>query len=187
MTDAAKEMLELANKIAASGQKLVTSNHLRYVISPSERDTIVALLRSAASAPSQAGGVREALDNSQSLLAMIYQLNTNGSVSEHDWENEGLADLITKQIAENRAALSALPAPEPWQPIETAPKDGTDILTLSPNGVRVAKYSPFAFHPESWAWYIAMDNSICSGGTYCHPTHWQPLPAAPEPQRGTEG
>lgn len=50
--------------------------------------------------------VRDALDNSQSLLAMIFQLNTSGSVSEHDWETEGLSDLITKQIAENRGALS---------------------------------------------------------------------------------
>jgi hypothetical protein len=50
--------------------------------------------------------VTAALDNSQSLLTMIYQLNTNGSVSEHDWEAEGLSDLIIKQIKENRAALS---------------------------------------------------------------------------------
>jgi hypothetical protein len=53
-----------------------------------------------------ADAVREALDNSQSLLAMIHQLNTNGSVSERDWETEGLSDLITKQITENRAALT---------------------------------------------------------------------------------
>ncbi len=41
------EFAKLADKIMASGQKLVTSNHLRYVISPAERDRIVAALRGA--------------------------------------------------------------------------------------------------------------------------------------------
>lgn len=65
----------------------------------------------AALAPVQSA-TREALDNSQSLLAMIYQLNTKGSVSEYDWENVGLSGLITAQITENRHALSSVPADE---------------------------------------------------------------------------
>jgi hypothetical protein len=50
---------------------------------------------------------REALENSQSLLAMIYKLNTNGSVGERDWENGGVGGLIEKQISENRFTLNA--------------------------------------------------------------------------------
>jgi hypothetical protein len=70
-------------------------------------ETIIGKWNTRAAQSAQGEPTREALDNSQSLLVMIYQLNTNGSVSEHDWETEGLAGLITKQIAENRAALSA--------------------------------------------------------------------------------
>jgi hypothetical protein len=43
-----KELLELANGLMTNGQKLVMSNHLRFVMSPTERDMIVTALRALA-------------------------------------------------------------------------------------------------------------------------------------------
>lgn len=52
-------------------------------------------------------GMREALDNSQSLLAAIHLTGAD----EWCWQQDGIAGLIVEQIAENRAALQ-LPAAE---------------------------------------------------------------------------
>jgi Protein of unknown function (DUF551) len=66
-----------------------------------------------------------------------------------------------------------------WQPIETAPKDGTDILITSPKrGARVARYQ----HWCGLEWFVALEPGS-SGGTYADDaTHWMPLPAAPVPR-----
>lgn len=66
-----------------------------------------------------------------------------------------------------------------WQPIETAPKDGSDILMFSArNGRRVARYEPWRLSPKA-EWFVAMQPG-CSGGTYMtHPTRWMPLPEPP--------
>lgn len=57
----------------------------------------------------QTPDLREALTVNQRLLKTIYRLNTHGSVNEHDWENGGVGDLISKQINANRAVLAASP------------------------------------------------------------------------------
>jgi hypothetical protein len=61
------------------------------------------------------------------------------------------------------AALEA--EPDDWQPIETAPQDGRDILVC---------YSWGTIEMLSWE----------GEGLWCHscrpPTHWMPLPAPPE-------
>ena len=69
--------------------------------------------------------------------------------------------------------------PEGWQPIETAPRDGTQVLVYA----RV-------LHPEKWGIYL--DPKICAasyhpdaGWCVCEvrdATHWRPLPAPPEGQ-----
>jgi len=73
-----------------------------------------------------------------------------------------------------------------WQPIETAPKDGTHILVVSETGISVCKYSC-----GNW-------NGLIDGDTICYqeeqddwyydvykPTHWMPLPEPP--QQETKG
>lgn len=52
--------------------------------------------------------VVEALDNSQSLLVMVFHLaeTNDGGIPALDWANEDLSKLVTEQIAENRGALS---------------------------------------------------------------------------------
>ena len=56
--------------------------------------------------------------------------------------------------------------PEQWQPIETAPKDQTDILTFSKEGKIDVGY----WENELW----------CDGDySYWEATHWMPLPTPP--------
>lgn len=68
-------------------------------------------------------------------------------------------------------ALSATPAPNddsPWQPIETAPKDGIRILVTilgRPQNTYVVRWKN-----EKWE-----DQS----GSWSYPTHWMPLPKPP--------
>ena len=70
----------------------------------------------------------------------------------------------------------------PWQPIETAPKDGTlfDVWAGSGNG-RIVDAS---FDPESGLYVEYVVHGGCHGGEYepidPQPTHWMPLPPAPK-------
>ena len=64
------------------------------------------------------------------------------------------------------------PAPESqWQPIETAPKDGTSIL-LGWSGVdaQCGRWVRSGYRNGFWADH---------GAIFTNPTHWQPLPAPP--------
>ena len=58
-----------------------------------------------------------------------------------------------------------------WQPIETAPMDGTDILL------------GFARHdrpPVVAGWFDCWAEYDCQNIVKGTPTHWMPLPPAPE-------
>lgn len=69
-----------------------------------------------------------------------------------------------------------------WQTIETAPKDGTEVLISSKNGIKVARYEPWAWSDktrDAFQWFIALQEGN-GGGTYAvDPTHWMPLPLPP--------
>lgn len=78
-----------------------------------------------------------------------------------------------------------------WQPIETAPRDGRWLLVWgsvwageisgvakNPHGdVSIARYTTGrSDFPGEW-WDDAGGDAC---GTWCQPTHWQPLPEPPE-------
>jgi len=72
-----------------------------------------------------------------------------------------------------------------WQPIETAPKDGTVILVI--NGEEEGHYtSSFQIGTASWdrsySGYYWLSNACCDGVSYYIPTHWMPLPNPPQQQ-----
>jgi hypothetical protein len=56
-----------------------------------------------------------------------------------------------------------------WQPIETAPKDGTLILAI--DGLKMIARPSWYFAPSSQTFGWLKDN-----GRYWKPTHWQPMP-----------
>lgn len=69
-----------------------------------------------------------------------------------------------------------------WQPIESAPKDGTDILGYFPDWKRPIAvtcwmdyksldHGVVTYHSQYWFTGIAMNKS--------NPTHWMPLPDPP--------
>ena len=49
-----------------------------------------------------------------------------------------------------------------WQPIDTAPKDGSRVLTWTKDG------------PHFMSWYFELSRWV--GITTAQPTHWMPLP-----------
>jgi len=77
-------------------------------------------------------------------------------------------------------ALSSEPVADGWLPIETAPKDGTDIqVTGHKYGPRVltASYGNSGPYDRSKKTYKA--GWSYSPGSLIDPTHWRPLPASP--------
>ena len=67
-----------------------------------------------------------------------------------------------------------------WQPIETAPKDGTHILGFgsgawTPNGCAETFSGVDYFGNPYWVLCIRND----AESDYWEPTHWMPIPAPP--------
>ena len=73
---------------------------------------------------------------------------------------------IAERLAQQGAALT-------WQPIETAPKNGTEILVMmKPKDIRLGWY--FAPSSNTFGW-------LDGDGKKIRPTHWAPLPKALQP------
>ena len=68
-----------------------------------------------------------------------------------------------------------------WQPIETAPKDGTKVWLFIPSDEPQQVVGLFdTWGDHSWWAYAdrVLQDITGEAGT---PTHWMPLPAPPEP------
>lgn len=76
---------------------------------------------------------------------------------------------VQSAITALREALAA-PMPEPWMPIETAPKSNEKVLLISLSGGIRIDTGGFAHH---------LINAAKVDGDECFLTHWMPLPAAP--------
>ncbi len=83
---------------------------------------------------------------------------------------------------------NSVPAiPEGWKPIETAPKNGAFILVGNTAGTWIATYDAFAPSGARWEnpWRSMMLNhnhmKKRNHNWSSVPTHWMPLPAAPQP------
>ena len=71
---------------------------------------------------------------------------------------------------------------EGWQPIETAPKDGTWIIGVWKNVLGELGVVPVR-------WGVSWDNQYWANGVVVYePTHWRPLPEPPvSPHSGIVG
>lgn len=71
-----------------------------------------------------------------------------------------------------------------WQPIETAPKDGTYVLLCNEHvsGSWVGKFQQFAVSgyrfEDPWRTMMLNHDHMPKATRYRQPTHWQPMPAA---------
>jgi len=82
-------------------------------------------------------------------------------MTEHD-----LRIIVRQVLAEDNE--------DPWQPIETAPRDGTEILVCmegDKDSVCIVEYFSF-----NWVYPTYEDTGI-----YREPTHWMPIP---KPHKG---
>jgi hypothetical protein len=71
-----------------------------------------------------------------------------------------------------------------WQPIETAPTDGSRILITDRNGVKIVWWGAAAYNRKSKSY----DRGWTNGAVYGFvPTHWMPLPASPALHSTQEG
>lgn len=64
-----------------------------------------------------------------------------------------------------------------WQPIETAPKDGTEILVFVGGTIIIGSWSNGSVLRDE-GWYDAEAGVKFVNGLL-DPTHWQPLPSPP--------
>ena len=113
----------------------------------------------------------------QGLQAQNHRLMTQ--LGEEIAESDELVkqrDDFTQQLAEQRAEIERLKCQ--WQPIETAPRDGTYILLgwfLEGGG---------GGHPEVAFWHstkqLWCSSRLLNAEGYYSPTHWMPLPDPPK-------
>jgi hypothetical protein len=78
------------------------------------------------------------------------------------------------ELEAEQAATEAMRRDAGWQPIETAPKDGTGILVNAGGFCYAVEWQ------EEFGWWSVDDNKL---GPFplrgAGPTHWMPLPAPP--------
>jgi hypothetical protein len=73
-----------------------------------------------------------------------------------------------------------------WQPIETAPKDGTEVLLFGPDGMDIAAWQPETEDEFESGVIVAPGfdagffGRVYAAGCNEAPTHWMPLPEAPK-------
>lgn len=70
-------------------------------------------------------------------------------------------------------------APDAWHGVESAPKDGTEILLYNKHkGRYIGWWREAESEDEISMWVGHCDPSL--------PTHWQPIPAAPQANQSTK-
>lgn len=127
-----------------------------------------------------------AADNPTEWMKLQNKWNTRAPVQPHMIASPAVGNLQSYDAAPVQPEI-----PKDWQPIETAPKDGTNILLT--NGITVAQgwwehedpfvresrdlHGAYADQMESDGFDDWLD---CEGGMRPNPTHWMPMPPAPE-------
>jgi len=118
------------------------------------------------------------------LAAMIATYNagriTHGFAAEvlrclYELSNRRAADSLTRAPEYSRLQDRAAQPPEvaQWQPIKTAPKDGTEVALLFPHEDEIFGKAFPRVRAGAWC------NSTWSLPHFYAPTHWHPLPESP--------
>lgn len=105
-------------------------------------------------------------------------------------EIERLRDLVAKredslglairQVERLTHTLKIEQAPtlDAWQPIETAPKDGTNVLVV--HDETIVSEAAFDIQDDNW-WLAQTGPHDFDPSRAIYPTLWQPMPSAPIP------
>jgi hypothetical protein len=106
---------------------------------------------------------------------------------KHKHENTAASDSSLDAVSTDASnsgvkSVAALSQAD-WQPIETAPKDGTDIIVaFAPEVGWLSMVKWFEKRKRGWCW-------VCSHTHTRHlnsPTHWMPLPSLPSVSQSVE-
>lgn len=124
---------------------------------------------------------------SQRARELLAEVIGDGMTADDLLYSDTSVCFVMEALAGIEAALR-LPAGADWQPIETAPKDRTDIL-IAGGTYSVRDYPDLKFSGVGIAfwdrdhWHGNEDNAH---DEWCRhqPTHWQPLPAATRHETG---
>ena len=102
-----------------------------------------------------------------------------------DWHNCFGHDVDYREldgcpVCELSAEVAALEAKLPqWQPIETAPKDATEILVWADGrGCAVVTWMVEGYAGPTWQ--LTHTGSYAEDSEVYWPTHWMPLPEPPK-------
>lgn len=120
----------------------------------------------------------------QTVVAHCWKMYQQGQISADHTAKE-----VFGEVLESFAKWLAARAADPWQPIETAPKDGTYVLLTNGKDVAQGQW----LHEEAYirelrdleGRWIGQDESdgfdgwIDFIGGMPTPTHWMPMPIAP--------
>jgi hypothetical protein len=124
----------------------------------------------------------------EALLAYWHADNARRSAyAEYELAQQGGADDDTMLALDERAVeafndwqdarravrTELKPGGAEWQPINTAPKDGTPVLGGNHAWVCEVHYA------EGYGWYEKNNYPTDSWGGETFPTHWMPLPQPP--------
>lgn len=104
------------------------------------------------------------------IVKQMMQAEPVGEVSGNDWSSA-----ILYKDMEPGSPLYAAPQGVPvWLPIETAPKDGTEVLVGHKDGSQAVVFWQYRKRTGTAGWR----DGDCDLINW--PTHWMPLPAAPK-------
>ena len=86
-------------------------------------------------------------------------------------------------------AVAALTAPDRvgWQPIASAPKDGSDVLLTDGSWVRIGDWGPHGKYRRNPMKIGQLFSHFERAWSQPRPTHWRPLPAPPAIEAGEHG
>jgi hypothetical protein len=101
-------------------------------------------------------------------------------LDECDADSDGRPETLGRAWLIIRDLLAAVETRQ-WQPIATAPKDGTTVVYVVAR--RVSSDAPAVmwgyWNTRLEGWY----RFAAKAPTRIYPTHWMPLPSPPEPPR----
>jgi hypothetical protein len=81
------------------------------------------------------------------------------------------------------ALLRVMMVTDEWQPIETAPKDGMPVLGYADGDMATVVWRMSATYGErAGTWALVTSGSFAEDDRWW-PTHWMPLPEAPEERK----
>jgi hypothetical protein len=127
-------------------------------------------------APQHDGMAEEIRLGVQAFILETASIERDARVSELTRDEiEGLVHAVLATRALQPAAPEQIAEGEGWQPISTAPRDGTRIIVTrtAPTGRNPAKIVWGAEGaPQGWRWRQQKVIRF-------EPTHWRPLPAPP--------